>query len=332
MSGSLTAEERAEAERAPVLSEIRRGLSQPQKELPSKLFYDQRGSELFEEITRLPEYYLTRAEHALLEEWMPRWIAEIRPRSLVELGAGNAEKSRTILDAMHREGCGHFYVPVDISSEFLEQTAAALREEYPELTVVPCVGDFTRPLELPPELPRPTLITILGSTIGNFKAPDAIALLTRTRGSMQPGDLFLLGVDLRKDPALLQAAYDDSRGVTAEFNLNLLHVLNRDYGADFDLSAFQHVARYDPVAHRMEMHLESLHDQTVHLPGAGTFEIAGGETIRSEISCKYDEALVQELFIAAGLDLVRWTDDGWFALALGTPTGTQNSLNQAEQR
>jgi L-histidine Nalpha-methyltransferase len=287
------------------------------------LFYDQRGSELFEEITRLPEYYLTRAEQALLRLHASEWIAALRPRALVELGAGSAAKTRIILDAMRAEGSGDTYVPVDINREFLQRTAATLRQEYRGLRVVPVSADFTRALVLPSSLPRPALLTFLGSTIGNFTAPDAVELLRRIRGAMHAGDQFLLGTDLRKDVAVLEAAYNDSRGVTAEFNLNLLRVLNLEFGADFDVEEFCHHAVYDQREHRIEMHLFSMHQQTVHIPGVGDIELREGETIRTEISCKYDRSSVVQMCAAAGLEMVEWREapDGQFALSLVTLPG-----------
>jgi L-histidine N-alpha-methyltransferase len=302
------------------LEEIRSGLAQPQKQLPSKFFYDRYGSELFERITRLPEYYPTRAETALLAQEMPGWIASFEPRALVELGAGNAEKTRIILDAMREVGSAECYLPVDISAEFLESTAVALRAEYPGLEVRPIAADFTRRIELGAELPRPALITILGSTIGNFPEADAVALVRRVRAAMRAEDRFLLGVDLRKEVSVLEAAYNDREGVTAEFNLNALRVLNREYGADFDLSRFQHVAHYNAAEHRIEMHLAALRPQEVHIPGVGTITLRSGETIRTEISCKYDHASVRTMFSAAGLKLGEWFTDGAFALAVGTVT------------
>jgi L-histidine N-alpha-methyltransferase len=298
-------------------------LAQPQKELPSKLFYDERGSELFEQITRLPEYYLTRAEQALLREHVPAWVAELRPRSLVELGAGSAAKTRIILDALLAHG-GSVYVPVDISARFLARTAAELRREYPTLTVMPLAADFTRSFALPPTLPHPALQTFLGSTIGNFREAEAIDLLRRVGAGMRADDRFLLGVDLRKDAATLEAAYNDARGLTAEFNLNVLRVVNRCFGADFDLSAFRHRAVYDPRAHCIEMHLVSTREQRVRLPGAGDFALRAGETIRTEISCKYDRPSVERLFSAAQLELVDWRTDAEarFGLALGAARRT----------
>lgn len=304
-----------------LLAEIRAGLGRPQKELPSKFFYDERGSELFEEITGLPEYYLTRAEEALLRACIPAWIAARRPRSLVELGAGSAAKTRVILDAMRVADAAGTYVPVDISAEFLERTAAELRREYPGLEVAPVAADFTRTVALPPGLPRPALFTFLGSTLGNFAPPEAVAILRQAASAMHPEDHFLLGVDLRKDVEVLEAAYNDARGVTAEFNLNLLRVLNRRFGADFDLDGFRHRAVYAPVEHRIEMHLVSTRPQSVRVPGAGDFELDEGETIRTEISCKYDRAAVAEIFGGAGLKLAEWWEapGGLFALCVGAP-------------
>ena len=306
---------------ARMLEEIREGLSRPQKELPPKYFYDARGSELFEEITRLPEYYLTRTERALLERWMPAWTAGLRPRALVELGAGSAAKTRIVLDAMRAAGGGEAYVPVDVSAEFLDQTAAAVRREYPGLRVVPAVADLCQALPLPDGLPGPVLHAFLGSTIGNFAPADAVALLERVRRGMGPEDRFLMGVDLRKDPARVEAAYNDAAGVTAEFNRNMLRVLNHRAGADFRPDAFRHRAFYHTGEHRIEMHLVSAHAQRVRVPGAGVFRLAAGESIRTEISCKHDRGSVDALFSAAGLEVREWeTDDaGLYALVLGAP-------------
>ena len=285
------------------------------------MFYDERGSELFEAITRLPEYYLTRAEQALIGEHVPEWVAEQRPRSLIELGAGSATKTRLFLDAMQSREGDVTYVPVDISAEFLERTASALRDEYPRLNVAPIAAGFARSLELIGSLTRPVLITFLGSTIGNFTTPEAVDLLTRVSAAMHPGDRFILGVDLRKDTSVLEAAYNDDQGVTAEFNLNSLRVINQRFGADFDVRHFRHRAFYNSREHRIEMHLVSERRQSVHLPGAGVVEFREGETIRTEISCKYDRQSVMSMFEAARLDLVDWREgtDGMFALSLAAP-------------
>jgi L-histidine Nalpha-methyltransferase len=304
-----------------MLAEVAAGLSAPQKELPPKYFYDQRGSELFEEITRLPEYYPTRTERRLLQGWMPALMAQLGIRTLVELGAGSADKSRIILDAMRATGLAELYVPIDVSATFLSQTAAQLRQEYPGLVVEPAVADIGEELNLPRRMPRPALFAFLGSTIGNFYPPAAIRLLTRVRAAMAPGDRFLLGVDLRKDIARIEAAYNDSKGLTAEFNRNMLLVLNHELGADFDPEAFAHRAFYDTAGHRIEMHLVSLRHQRVAIPGLEPVELAEGESIRTEISSKYDRESVAALFEAAGLRIEAWPTDPAtpFGLVVGAP-------------
>ncbi|HEX6669036.1 MAG TPA: L-histidine N(alpha)-methyltransferase [Gemmatimonadales bacterium] len=302
-----------------MLAEVADGLSRPQKELSPKYFYDQRGSELFEEITRLEEYYPTRTERALLEAWMPSLIRRLGTRALVELGAGSAEKSRVILDAMRAAGTAELYVPIDVSATFLSQTAARLRREYPRLTVEPAIADISEELSLPRRLPRPTLFAFLGSTIGNFYPPAAIRLLARIRAAMEPGDRFLMGVDLRKDVARIEAAYNDAGGVTAAFNRNMLLVLNHELGADFDPQAFDHRAFYEPVAHRIEMHLVAREPQEVTIPGMEAVRFERGESLRTEISCKHDRESVAQLFEAAGLELDQWRGDpeSLFALVVG---------------
>ena len=314
---------RSAAPAAGVLADLREGLSRPQKELPPKYFYDARGSALFEAITRLPEYYLTRAERALLERWMPAWIGETRPGALVELGAGSAEKTRILLDAIAAAADGRraAYVPVDVSAEFLDETAVRLSAEYPSIDVVPLAADFTAAFTLPAELPRPVLHAFLGSTIGNFSPEEAVALLRGARGRMGEGDWFLMGVDLRKDPAVIEAAYNDSQGVTAAFNLNMLRVLNAAAGTDFDPDAFDHRAFYDTAGHRIEMHLVSRAAQAVTVPGVGVFPFRAGETLRTEISCKHDRASVEAMLAAAGMRLARWETgpEALFAILLATP-------------
>jgi L-histidine N-alpha-methyltransferase len=300
---------------AGVLEEVRDGLGRAPKELPPKFFYDERGSELFEAITRLPEYYLTRAEAALLGRWMPAWLDVLRPASLVELGAGSAVKTRLILDAVP---AAEVYVPVDVSADFLEATARGVRDAYPGLEVRAVAADFTAAFALP-GLPHPTLHAFLGSTIGNFAPDDAVALLRATRARMGTHDRFLMGVDLRKDPATIEAAYNDAAGVTAEFNRNMLRVVNARTGADFDVDAYEHRAFYDRAEHRVEMHLVASRPQTVTVPGAGRWTVAAGESIRTEISCKHDRASIGTLFAAAELRVERWEDDGLFAIILGAP-------------
>jgi L-histidine N-alpha-methyltransferase len=312
-----------------LLRDVTRGLSRAQKELPPKYFYDRRGSELFDEITRLPEYYLTRTERALLDCWSTPLMTALRPAALVELGAGSADKTRLLLDAMVYAGHGELYVPIDVSAEFLEDSANRLRAEYPTLGIEPMVGDIAEPLALDPSLPQPALIAFLGSTIGNFDAHGARELLANVATAMRPGDSFLLGADLRKNPAIIEAAYNDSQGVTAEFNLNVLRVLNRDLGADFDLTTFEHRAFYDRTLHRIEMHLVSTDDQTVHIPGVGAVSFAGGESIRTEISCKYDRASLTEMLGGAGMRIDRWISDAAASYALVVASlGTSDRLGE----
>jgi len=302
-----------------MLAEVAEGLSSPQKELSPKYFYDQRGSELFEEITRLEEYYPTRTERALLEGWMPSLVRRLGSRTLVELGAGSAEKSRVILDAMRAAGTAELYVPIDVSARFLAQAAARLRREYPRLAVEPAIADISEEFDLPRGLARPALFAFLGGTIGNFYPPAAIRLIARVRAAMDPGDRFLMGVDLRKDVARIEAAYNDARGVTAAFNRNMLLVLNHELGADFDPAAFEHLAFYEPVAHRIEMHLVSRRAHTVTIPGIGAVRFEAGESLRTEISAKHDRESVAQLFEAAGLELEEWRADpeSLFALVVG---------------
>jgi dimethylhistidine N-methyltransferase/glutamate--cysteine ligase len=298
-----------------MLAEVEAGLAQPQKELPPKYFYDARGSRLFEQITALEEYYPTRTERAMLEGLMPGIIREHRSVSLVELGAGSAEKSRIILDAMREARTLEAYVPVDVSAEFLAQTAYRLRREYPGVRISPAVADISRSVNFP-VFPRPALFAFLGSTIGNFEDEPAIALLKRVAAAMQPGDRFLMGADLVKDRAVLEAAYNDRREVTAQFNLNVLRVLNRELGANFEVSGFRHQAFFDPVHSRIEMHLISTRKQAVEIPGLGEVTFRDGESIRTEISRKFTRPMLEQMFGAAGLAIEQWeTDDrNWYAL------------------
>ncbi len=306
---------------ATAVRDVADGLSRPQKELPPRFFYDEHGSRLFEEITRLPEYYLTRTERTLLARWMPVWVGALKPRTLVELGAGSAEKTRIVLDAITEAADSSVYVPVDVSAEFLDETAGRIGGDYPSIQVVPVVADFTDAFALPDGLPGPALHAFLGSTIGNFAPADAVALLRRVRERMSGADRFLMGVDLRKDPAVIEAAYNDAAGVTAEFNRNMLRVVNAQAGADFDLDAWEHRASYNAADHWIEMHLVSLRDQVVSVPGAGTFSFAAGETIRTEISAKHDRGSVDAMFAASGLRVDEWRtdDDALYALVLASP-------------
>ena len=304
------------------------GLSATPKRVSSKYFYDERGSELFERITELPEYYPTRTERALLETWAPERLPLLRPVRLVELGAGSAEKTELLLDVLVRQarerGSPACYVPVDVSGDFLERTAERLRRRWPDLRVEPLVADITAPLPLEPAREGASLVAFLGSTIGNFHADQAARLLARVRATLGAEDHLLLGVDLKPGPgktvAELEAAYDDAQGVTAAFNLNVLHVLNRRFDGDFDAARFAHLALYDEAHERVEMHLVAQEAHTVRIAGQDV-RFEAGERLRTEISCKYDRAGVTALFARAGLDLVQWTTDahGRFGLALAAP-------------
>jgi L-histidine Nalpha-methyltransferase len=304
-----------------MLAEVAAGLSAPQKELSPKYFYDQRGSELFEEITRLPEYYPTRTERSILESWMPVLLPQLGSRSLVELGAGSAEKGRVILNAMRAAGTAELYVPIDVSATFLGETAARLRRDYPGLQVEPAIADISEELNLPRRLPHPALFAFLGGTIGNFYPPAAIRLVQRIRAAMEPSDRLLMGVDLRKDVGLIEAAYNDRRGITAAFNRNMLKVLNHELGADFDPKGFEHWAFYETTSHRIEMHLVSRNAQQVTIPGIGLVRFRAGETLRTEISAKHDRESVTQMFEPAGLRIEGWRTDprNWFALVVGAP-------------
>jgi L-histidine N-alpha-methyltransferase len=222
---------------------------------------------------------------------------------------------------MRAAGTAELYVPIDVSATFLAQTAARLRREYPRLAVEPAIADISEEFTIPRRMPHPALYAFLGGTIGNFYPPAAIRLLGRVRAAMEPGDRFLMGVDLRKDVARITAAYNDARGVTAAFNRNMLLVLNHELGADFDPAAFDHRAFYEPVAHRIEMHLVSRRAQLVTIPGVGAIHFDAGESLRTEISCKHDRESVAQLFEAAGLEIEAWRTDpeSLFALVVGAP-------------
>lgn len=303
-----------------MLEEVVEGLSRPQKRLSPKYFYDRRGSELFEEITRQPEYYPTRTERRLLGAHMGAWLSGMRPGSLVELGAGAADKTTAILDAMHTHVESPVYVPIDISGEFLDRVAAELRTAYPDAVVRPIVADMTKGLQLPDDLAGPVLFALLGGTIGNFPAAEGVQQLRRVRAAMADRDRFLLGCDLQKDPAILEAAYNDAAGVTAAFNLNVLAVLNRELGSDFDLARFRHHAFYNEEEGQIEMHLVSKDRATVTIPDAGRFQFQPGESLHTEVSCKYTRASIAGMLAQAGLEIEEWADaEPGFALVLARP-------------
>jgi L-histidine Nalpha-methyltransferase len=303
---------------AALRADVMSGLAATPKRLRPAWFYDARGSELFEEITRLPEYYPTRAEREILVEHAGDIAASAGADTLVELGSGSSEKTRLLLAAMRSVGTLRRYVPVDVSESALLNAAHALRADHPELAVHAVVADFGAHLR---ELPRGgrRLVAFLGSTIGNLVPDERAAFLLDLYGTLSPGDAFLLGTDLVKDPAVLVAAYDDAAGVTAEFNANVLNVLNRELGADFDPSAFAHRALWDPEREWIEMRLRSLREQSVKLPAVDLVaHFSEGEEIRTEISAKFRPEGVRAELAASGFDQRHWWTDraGRFGLSL----------------
>lgn len=292
-----------------MLDEVLAGLAKPQKEIAPKFFYDARGCGLFEAICGLTEYYPTRAELAIMRSHARAMARMLGPDcTLIEIGCGNSEKTQLLLEALQPR----LFVPVDIAREQLEASCSALARLFPEMATVALRADFTRPVALPfRELKqaRRRILYFPGSTIGNFTPADARVFLAHWAPLLGAGGGALIGVDLKKDPAVLHAAYNDAQGVTAEFNLNLLRHVNRETGADFNLAAFRHRAFYDPARGRIEMHLESLRPQRVTIGGRG-FEFRAGETIHTENSYKYAIEEFQDLARAAGLEPVQcWCDD-----------------------
>jgi len=315
----LPADYRAASLRADALA----GLTATPKSLPPKWFYDAQGSELFEKITELPEYYPTRAERAILRAVAPEIAALSGAAALVELGSGSSEKTRLLLSALREAGPLREYVPVDVSESALAAAGDALAAEYPGLAVHAVVADFENYLGVPyAAKDGPRLVAFLGSTIGNMVPAERAVFLRRVRDQLRPGDAFLLGTDLVKDPAVLVAAYDDSAGVTAAFNKNVLAVLNAELGADFDLDAFDHVALWDAEREWIEMRLRAASAQTVRIAGLGlTVHFTAGEEMRTEVSAKFREAGVRTELAAAGLAVRSWWTDpaGQFGLSLAVP-------------
>ncbi|MFF5253903.1 L-histidine N(alpha)-methyltransferase [Streptomyces leeuwenhoekii] len=300
---------------AALRADVLEGLTGTPKTLPPKWFYDARGSELFERITELPEYYPTRAEREILADRAGEIAAASGARTLVELGSGSSEKTRYLLDALTGLRA---YVPVDVSESALALAGRALAAERPELQVHALVADFTAGLTLP-DTPGPRLLVFLGGTIGNLLPAERAAFLASVRALLSPGDALLLGTDLVKDEDVLVRAYDDAAGVTAAFNKNVLTVINRELGADFDPAAFDHVALWEAEREWIEMRLRSRTAQTVKVPALGlAVDFAAGEELRTEVSAKFREAGVRGELSAAGLEPARWWTDGAgrFALSL----------------
>jgi L-histidine N-alpha-methyltransferase len=309
--------------RAALRTEARAGLTASPKELSPKWFYDEHGCELFEAITALPEYYPTRREQEILDE-NARSIAELTGAdTVVELGSGTSAKTRTLLDAFTTRGHLERFVAFDLSEPTLRAAAASIADEYPGIAVHGVVGDFDHHLGDLPGGGR-HLVAFLGGTIGNLGPDRRASFLKELASSLRRGDTFLLGTDLVKDVGRLEAAYDDSAGVTARFNVNVLAVLNRDLGANFDLQRFQHVARFDRDQEWIEMVLRSTDDQVVTLADLDLqVSFAAGEEMRTEISAKFRRSGLEAEMQAAGLELARWWTDeaGDFALSLWAPAG-----------
>lgn len=310
MSNTLRSTPAARAVGSPTadfLREVLHGLSQPNKRLPCKYFYDDAGAQLFERICELDEYYPTRCELGILEHHGRDIATRLGPGvALIEYGSGNSPKTRLLLDQLHQPAA---YLPVDISGEQLRQTARSLARRYPDLPVHPVGADFTHAFPLPPLDPLARRVVYFsGSTIGNFEPPAAGQLLASIAELCGAAGGLLIGVDLKKDPHVLHAAYNDQRGVTAAFNRNLLIRINRELGADFAPDAFDHYAFYNPVAGRIEMHLVSRSVETIHV-GGSAFAFRAGESICTEYSYKYSRADFAELAAGAGLPVRQvWLD------------------------
>jgi L-histidine N-alpha-methyltransferase len=285
-------------------SDVLRGLTRKPKWLPSKHLYDERGGELFEQICALPEYYPTRTERALLELHAGDIVRLAKPSSMVELGSGSSRKTCVLLDALGRQGLSATYLPIDLDEAMLTASAKRLLALYPWLRIRGLVADLEQPLVGLPRGPG-TLVAFLGGTIGNFAHEEAVGLLSGLAGAIGPEASLLLGTDMDKDPRRLEAAYDDSQGVTARFNLNLLQVLNRKLGADFDPARFRHLAFYDAARRQIEMHLRSLEDQSVRFERLGlTVFFRREERMRTEISRKLTADSGRRLLEEAGYQVI----------------------------
>jgi L-histidine N-alpha-methyltransferase len=304
-------------------ADARAGLTATPKWLPPKWFYDAEGSALFEKITKLPEYYPTRSERAILRSRSASIARLSGARTLAEIGSGSSEKTRLLMDALRDAGTLRRYVAVDVSESALVTAGSALIEEYPGLVVDAVVSDFEEHLGLPSSSEGPRLVAFLGSTIGNLLPDARAAFLSRVRSVLRPDDTFLLGTDLVKDAATLRAAYDDSAGITAAFNKNVLSVLNGELGADFDQDQFEHLAVWDPDAEWIEMRLRSTAAQTVHLPSIDlTISFEAGEQMRTEVSAKFRRDRVAAELSTAGFAMRHWWTDpaNQFGLSLSIPS------------
>jgi L-histidine Nalpha-methyltransferase len=315
----------AESDQRSLADDVLDGLTRPFKELPPKHFYDARGAQLFDEICELPEYYPTRAERSILQERAGELAKITGARELVELGSGTAAKTRVLMDALREAGTLERYVPMDVTEQMVRDCAAALTEEYPGLQVHGVIGDFERHLDRVPAAIGPRIVAFLGGTIGNFQPGSRRRVLRDIRRLLGPRDHLLMGVDLVKDPDVLEAAYDDSEGLTAEFNRNLLSVLNRELDADFDPEDFDHVALFNDEHEWIEMRLRARRDHTALVRALDLpVHFSAGEEMRTEISAKFTHERLRGDLAAAGLSLVRWVtdEDGLFALTLSRPAAS----------
>jgi L-histidine N-alpha-methyltransferase len=302
-------------------ADVTAGLSATPKTLPPKYFYDERGSELFDEITRLEEYYPTRTERAILAENALEIATVSGATTLVELGSGTSEKTRLLLDALRDAGTLEAFIPFDVDPAILAVASDAIAEEYPSVDVHAVVGDFEKHLAMVPKGGR-RMVAFLGSTIGNFAPGPRAVFLASLRATLNLGDCLLLGTDLVKDAGRLVAAYDDQQGVTAAFNRNVLTVINRELGADFDVDAFSHVARWNREQEWIEMHLRSERDQVVRVRDLDLdVTFVAGELMRTEISAKFRRERVEAELAAAGMRVTSWWTDpaADFALSLSVP-------------
>ena len=297
----------AAARRQMLEDDVRRGLTASPRWLPPKYFYDATGSALFERITRLPEYYLTRAERAIVEAHGPALMRALKPQEVVEIGAGGATKIRRLLRAARGV---RRYVPIDVDASTMADAAESLVRSFPALEVHGIVGDFERDLRYVPPPAGPRLVVFFGSTLGNLDPPARRAFLRDTWRVLGPGGHLLVGIDLMKDPRILHAAYDDAAGVTARFNRNVLHVIRRELDADVVPEEFRHVARVDEEAARVEMHLVAERAQVMHIRALDlTVPFAKGDAIWTESSYKFTRPGVEAMLAEAGLDLVEWLTD-----------------------
>ncbi|MGH8624056.1 MAG: L-histidine N(alpha)-methyltransferase [Gammaproteobacteria bacterium] len=320
---SLTWEEvRPSAAKSSLADDLRKGLFSKPRSLPPKYFYDATGSTLFERICDRPEYYLTRTEDSLLARHAPEIIDIVRPHRIVEFGSGASRKTRRLLDACHKQGCFPTYAPFDVCQTMLVETGRLLIQEHRWLRVQALVGDYSAGLAQLPANGGTDLLLFLGSTIGNFEEPEALEFLSELHTFMDDGDWLLIGADRIKPPHLLHAAYNDAAGLTACFNLNMLRVINKRSGTNFDLETFHHYAYFNPLARRIEMYLLPSRPQRVCFPLLGeTLHLAEGEPIRTEISRKFTHQGLEQLLSEAGfrVELHYETEHPAFSLALARP-------------